>query len=259
MKAIILSAGQGTRLLPLTARAPKCTVSLHGRTLIDWQIDQLLACGVEDVVVVTGFGAAHVEEVLGRRGAASSFSTVYNPFFEVADNLASCWMARDEMIEDFFLLNGDTLFEPAVVQRLLDSPVNPVTLATDHKAHYDDDDMKVQLAGRRLVRVGKDLPRDLVDGESIGLMLFRAEGPGLFREALDQSMRRPGGLKQWYLSVIGQLAREGHVWTQSIEGLDWAEVDYPLDLARATKMVGQWAARPVKDFGREAEGPVLFG
>jgi choline kinase len=259
MKAIILSAGQGTRLLPLTARSPKCTVSLQGRALIEWQIDQLSACGVEDVVVVTGFGAAHVEEVLRRRTDGARWTTVYNPFFEVADNLASCWMARHEMTDAFFLLNGDTVFEPAVVQRLLDSPANPVTLATDHKAHYDDDDMKVQLAGRRLLRVGKDLPSDLVDGESIGLMLFRGEGPGLFREALDQAIRNPGGLKQWYLSVIGQMAQAGHVWTQSIEGLDWAEVDYPLDLARAAKMVGQWGS-PVEDRASgETVEPVLFG
>lgn len=259
MKAIILSAGQGTRLLPLTARSPKCTVSLHGRALIDWQIDQLLACGVEDVVVVTGFGAEHVEEVLRRRAGGSKLTTVHNPFFEVADNLASCWMARDEMTEDFLLLNGDTLFEPAVVRRLIGSPVNPVTLATDHKAHYDDDDMKVHLAGRRLLRVGKALPQDEVDGESIGLMLFRGDGPRLFREALDQAMRSPGALKQWYLSVIGQMAQAGDVWTQSIEGLDWAEVDYPLDLARAAKMVGQWA-RPAEGFtSGDEEEPVLFG
>ena len=259
MKAIILSAGQGTRLLPLTARSPKCTVALQGRALIDWQIDQLAACGIDDVVVVTGFGAEHVEEVLRRRTDGGGWKTVYNPFFEVADNLASCWMARTEMNEDFFLLNGDTLFEPTVVQRLLDSPVNPVTLATDHKAHYDDDDMKVQLAGRRLSRVGKDLPRDQVDGESIGLMLFREEGPSLFREALERAMRRPGALGQWYLSVIGQMAQAGHVWTQSIEGLDWAEVDYPLDLARAAKMVGQWGSL-VEDRGSdETEDPVLFG
>jgi len=259
MKAIILSAGQGTRLLPLTTHSPKCTVSLHGRALIDWQIDQLAACGIDDVVVVTGFGTAHVEKVLRRRAGEGMPTTVYNPFFEVADNLASCWMARNEMTEDFFLLNGDTLFEPAVVQRLLDSPVNPVTLATDHKAHYDDDDMKVHLDGRRLLRVGKDLPRDQVDGESIGLMLFREEGPSLFRAALERAMRGPGALGQWYLSVIGQMAQAGHVWTRSVEGLDWAEVDYPLDLARAAKMVGDWC-RPVEDRASGGiEDPVLFG
>jgi len=259
MKAIILSAGQGTRLLPLTARSPKCTISVQGRALIDWQIDRLAACGVDDVTVVTGFGAEYVEDVLRRRGGGLRLETLFNPFFEVADNLASCWMARQEMTEDFFLLNGDTLFESAVVQRLIDAPVSPITLATDHKAHYDDDDMKVHLAGRRLRSVGKDLPPERVNGESIGLMLFRGEGPALFRKALDRAMRRPGALRRWYLSVIGELAEQGHVWTESIKGLDWAEVDYPLDLARAAKMVGQWGRSVDDRVPGEAEDPARFG
>ncbi len=240
MKAIVLSAGQGRRLLPLTESAPKCAVDLHGRSLLDWQIDHLLDSGVDEVVVVTGFGAERVDALLGRRQDPVPVRSLYNPFFEVADNLASCWLARTEMERDFVLLNGDTLFEPAVLRRLLESPPKPVTLAVDHKVHYDDDDMKVQLDDRRLLAVGKDLPAQRVDGESIGLMSFRGQGPALFRAALEAAMRSPQGLKQWYLSVIGELAGEGRVWTCSIQGLDWAEVDYPLDLARAAKMVASW-------------------
>lgn len=240
MKAIVLSAGQGRRLLPLTESAPKCAVELQGRSLLDWQIDQLLACGIDEVVVVTGFHAERVDALLTRRQDRARVRSLYNPFFEVADNLASCWLAREEMDGDFLLLNGDTLFEPAVLRRLLESTHRPVTLAVDHKVHYDDDDMKVQLDAGRLLAVGKDLPAQQVDGESIGLMLFRGQGPALFRAALESAMRSPRGLKQWYLSVIGQLAEYGRVWTCSIQGLDWAEVDYPLDLARAAKMVAGW-------------------
>jgi choline kinase len=240
MKAIILSAGQGRRLLPLTESAPKCAVDLHGRSLLDWQIDHLLASGIDEVVVVTGFGAERVDALLARRQDPVPVRSLYNPFFEVADNLASCWLARTEMDRDFLLLNGDTLFEPAVLRRLLESQLQPVTLAVDHKVHYDDDDMKVQLDARRLLAVGKDLPAQRVNGESIGMMSFRGQGPALFRAALEAAMRSPRGLKQWYLSVIGELADQGRVWTCSIEGLDWAEVDYPLDLARAAKMVAGW-------------------
>ncbi len=238
MKAIILSAGQGRRLLPRTERAPKCMVSVHGRALIDWQIDHLAACGVDRVTVVSGFGAEYVQRALATR---TGVETVFNPFFQVADNLVSCWFVREEMTEDFLLLNGDTLFEPAVVQRILEAPARPVTLAIDHKSHYDDDDMKVRLNGQRLLRVGKDLPPSEVDGESIGMMLFRNQGPTLFRQALERSMQDSVALKKWYLSVIGQMGQAGQVWTQSIEGLDWAEVDYPLDLVRASKMAAEWS------------------
>lgn len=240
MKAIILSAGQGRRLSPLTDKSPKCALRLHGKTLIEWQIDELAKCGVDDITVVLGYAADRVEQLLARRYGQRWVRGLHNPFFEVSDNLASCWLARAEMIEDFILLNGDTLFEAAVLQRLLESPVQPITLAIDRKPRYDADDMKVKLDRARLLRIAKDLPLAEVDGESIGMLLFRGAGPGLFRATIEQAMRRPRGLKQWYLSVIDEIAQSGQVATCSIEGLQWAEVDFPADLAQATKMVARW-------------------
>lgn len=240
MKAIILSAGQGKRLLPLTARSPKCTVVVGGRPLIEWQLDHLDRCGIDEVTVVTGFGAEHVDALLAPRPHGGRVRTLYNPDFAVADNLVSCWMARGEMTSEFVLLNGDTLFEPLVLQHLLEAPVHPVTLAINRKAHYDDDDMKVQLDGERLLRVGKGLPFHQVDGESIGLMRFVGDGPARFRDALEQAVQRRESRRQYYLSVIGELAKAGHVWTREISGLDWSEIDYPLDVGRASKMVAGW-------------------
>ncbi len=245
MKAIILSAGQGKRLMPLTERSPKCAVAVGEQTLIEWQIDGLVANGIDQIVVVTGFGAEHVGRLLDRHGGGFEARTLYNPRFDSADNLVSCWAARAEMDEDFVLLNGDTVFEPAVLARLLNAPRHrPVTLAIDHKARYDDDDMKVKLAGDRLLRVGKDLPREQVDGESIGMMVFRGEGPSLFLDALKQAMSRPEATSRWYLSVLDEMAARDVVWTQSIQGLEWAEVDYPMDLMRASAMVNSWDTDP---------------
>ena len=237
MKAIILSAGQGRRLLPMTASVPKCMVRVHGRPLIEWQLEALEACGIDQVTVVVGFAAEQVDAFVARRRGVATVTTCYNPFYELADNLVSCWVARHEMDEDFIILNGDTLFEPAVLRRLLDSPRQPITLARDEKPHYDTDDMKVHLSGDRLLKVGKDLQDEESDGESIGLMVFRDAGPALFRDALERSVRKPEGLRRWYLSVISEIAQTGDAWTQSIHGLAWAEVDYPLDLIRASKMM----------------------
>lgn len=256
MKAIILSAGQGKRLLPATERSPKCTVPLAGRPLIQWQLDHLAQCGVEDVTVVVGFGAEFVDALVARRGTDGRVRTLYNPDFAVADNLFSCWMARGEMDEDFVLLNGDTVFEPAILQSLLESPPHPVTLAINRKAHYDDDDMKVQRSGARLLRVGKDLPLDQVDGESIGMMVFRGKGPALFRQALESAVERKESRKQYYLSVIAELARAGHVWTQDISGLGWSEVDYPLDLVRASKLAASWIRDGEDREAARTAGPV---
>src|SRR5262245_50784970 len=102
MKAVILSAGQGSRLLPLTADRPKCLLPLGTSTLLEWQIETLSRCGVDDVVVVVGFRAPLVEAALAKLARPGlSIRTVFNPFFNVADNLGSCWMARHEMTGDF--------------------------------------------------------------------------------------------------------------------------------------------------------------
>ena len=242
MKAIILSAGHGRRLLPMTAEIPKCLLDIQGRTVVEWQIDHLIENGINNVTVVVGYGADQVEVLLDRRYGPGQVKTLYNPFFDVADNLATVWMARGELTGDFLLLNGDTLFEPAVVRRLLDSPVKAITLARDHKSRYDSDDMKVCLDGDRLLKIGKDLESDRVDGESIGMLLFREQGGELFKHAVAQTMYTPVALKQWYLSVIDQLAAGGHVWSQSINGLQWGELDYPVDLDKALDMVADWLA-----------------
>src|SRR6202008_1504587 len=121
MKAVILSAGQGSRLLPLTEGRPKCLLPLGTgggqRTLIEWQIWALTQNGVDDIAVVTGYHAPDVTALLNKQaGANLAIRTVYNPFYKLADNLASCWMARAEMDRDFIILNGDTVIEPECVK-----------------------------------------------------------------------------------------------------------------------------------------------
>lgn len=238
MKAVILSAGQGSRLLPLTAERPKCLLPLGPKSLIEWQIDVLSRCGVDEIVVVVGFRAVLVETLLAKlERPGLRLRTLFNPFYNVADNLGSCWLARHEMAADFLLLNGDTLFETAVLQRLLQSPPAPITVTIDRKDGYDADDMKVHLDGTRLLEIGKTLPPARTDGESIGLLSFRGDGPGLFVAAIDRALRVSEGLKSFYLKVIDQLAKSHDVETASIQGLAWGEVDYPADLQRAEQLV----------------------
>jgi len=249
MKAIILSAGQGKRLLPLTADSPKCILPIMGQTLIEWQIDELAKCGIDRVTVVLGYRADKVERILRSRYGTQRVRTVYNAAFDVSDNLVSCWAAHDEMNEEFILLNGDTLFEAAVLQRLLESSDRPVTVVVSQKNDYDADDMKVELDGCRLVKIGKDLIPDQVDGESIGMILFRDKGPMLFRDAIEKALSDPASQRKWYLSVIDDLARKLPVWTCSISGLQWCEVDYRADLKQAEKVVTACGACPQTEIG----------
>jgi choline kinase len=144
---------------------------------------------------------------------------------------------------DFVLLNGDTLFETAVLERLLSSPPAPLTLAVNQKAAYDDDDMKVAVdAHGRLRAVGKTLDPAIVNGESIGLMFFRGEGPRIFRDALEVAVSEPGSLRAWYLSVVNRIAWRTRVATSFISGLWWGELDTPDDLEQVRAAFASMAA-----------------
>ncbi len=247
MRAIILSAGQGKRLLPLTTHIPKCLLAVQDEvSVLEFQLRTLAACGVAEASVIIGFGADRVEETLAMRPIPGlAVRTIYNPFYAQSDNLATAWLARSEMSDDFLLMNGDTLFTEEVLGRLLGSKDAPLTLTINVKDHYDDDDMKVSLAdGGRLSAVGKKLLPAVVDGESIGLMLFRGAGVTAFRTALEGAIRGPEALKLWYLSVINGLADSMRIETANITGMWWGEIDSPEDLTEVRKALS--AASPAE-------------
>ncbi|MEM8848574.1 MAG: phosphocholine cytidylyltransferase family protein [Pseudomonadota bacterium] len=234
MKAVILSAGQGKRLMPLTADRPKCLLPLAGRSILEWQIRALGANGVTEVIVVTGFKSDAVAAAVAQMpDVGPKVRIIFNPFYTVTDNVSSCYMARDEMEGDFILMNGDTLMGPDVIAQALNGAGAPVNVTVDRKGHYDEDDMKVCVDGDRLTRIGKHLPIEDVDAESIGCLIFRAGGGGLFLTALVELMSQENGLANWYLRAVDMLAGDGVVGTSSIEGLGWAEVDFPHDLEAA--------------------------
>ena len=214
-----------------------------GQTIIEWQINELAKCGIDHVTVILGYRADKVEQILRSRYDSRQVKTVYNGAYAVSDNLVSCWAAHDEMNEDFVLLNGDTLFEAAVLERLIESENHPVTVVVNQKSEYDADDMKVELDGCRLVKIGKDLIPDQVDGESIGMILFRDKGPLMFRDAIEKALSDPSSQTKWYLSVIDDMASKIPVWTCLINGLQWCEVDYLADLKQAENVVAACGAR----------------
>lgn len=238
-KAIVLSAGKGSRLLPLTAERPKCLIELSGRSLLEWQLDALEAAGIREVVVVTGFRDDLVEAVTERRHGVR---TLFNPFYHVADNLGSVWMARAEFDADTLLLNGDTLVSSALLATVLGADTGPIAVTVDEKDAYDADDMKVLRDGDRLLRIGKALEAGQYNAESIGLLAFRGEGPQLFTAQVDRMMRQPDGTRRWYLRAIDALAASGaDVRTVSIRGEEWQEVDFPDDVEAARILTARWA------------------
>ena len=239
MKAIILAAGQGKRLLPYTKDRPKCLVPVLGRPILEWELLVLLRRGIKEIVIMTGYRAELVEEFLAKRFPDEPIRTRHNPDYATTDNLYTCWLARPEMDQDFLLMNGDVLVEPEIVSRLLKDSHPPITITINRKETYDEDDMKVITRGEKLLRVGKDLPLPEVNGESIGLLAFLGDGPKIFQETVGEIIARRDPTKRWFLSAIDELAGRGQVFVCDITGLSWCEIDYPKDLLLAEKVAAK--------------------
>lgn len=239
MHAIILAAGRGSRLLPLTTDLPKCLLPVGLSSVLNLQLDTLFHAGLSSVTVVTGFNAHLVKEEITARQTGPKVKTLYNPFYQVADNLASCWMARKSMKQDFLLINGDTLFSPALLNAVLSAPPKDITVTIDQKGHYDGDDMKVSLDGTRLTAIGKTLLPQQTDGESIGMLRFMNDGPQIFRDELKRLMKLEDGTKSWFLSAIHGLAQSGRmIDTTNIKGSTWSELDTPEDYEICRELFG---------------------
>ncbi|NUR14683.1 MAG: phosphocholine cytidylyltransferase family protein [Bradyrhizobium sp.] len=243
MKAIILSAGQGSRLGHMVDDRPKCLIDFNGRTLLDRQLDALEANGVHEAVVVTGFHDELVNEAIVRRSGGPKVRTVFNPFFKVADNTGSLFMAREELTGDCLVWNGDTLVSRALMAKVVGNDRTGICVTVDRKDAYDDDDMKVirDDGTGRLRAIGKRISEG-VNAESIGLLAFRGGGAERFRDAIERAMRTSEGTTIWYLRVIHHLAQNGDVWTLDINGEEWGEVDFPPDVEAARELTARWDA-----------------
>jgi choline kinase len=241
VRVIILAAGQGKRLLPLTADLPKALLDIAGKPLLQWQIEAFAASGVKDFTIVVGYASRLMEQTIATmaRKLGVNATTVFNPFYGVADNLASCWMARDSMHQPFIQVNGDNIFRTDLVHKLLKADVQ-IGVAARTKDSYDSDDMKVILDGNQIRSVGKALPLNSVNGEAVGFYRFGDRGAARYVAELELQMRDPAALKRWFPAAVDALASKTQVEAIRVDGLQWCEVDFPDDLQTARDQVAAW-------------------
>ncbi len=233
LSAVSLAAGRGTRLAPRTDQRPKCLLAVDGRAILDRQLAALTDAGVDRIAVVTGYAADMVDRHLAGRAGVRM---VRNLRHATTDNLASCHAAHGHFVgKATVLLNGDTLFEHALLDDLLAAEPIPILIAIDRKPLYDADDMKIETTDtNRLRRIGKTIARP--DGEAIGITLLRDEGRAGFLRQVEARLAAPGGARALYTEALDALATRGRISVRAVHGRRWIEIDTPQDLAAAETM-----------------------
>ncbi len=240
MKAIIIAAGTGTRLYPITKDIPKSLVDVgQGLTLLETQLHSLKECGIKDIVLIIGYRAHQIEAKLDEYRSDFDFEIVYNPFFETSNNLVSVWMARHCFSDEFITINGDDMFDASVLRDLMKSS-HSITMVTDVKDQYDEDDMKIISVDGLVKRVSKKTPLDEANGESVGIIKFCGAGPDIYKDMLESMVRDPENLNVFYLRAIQNIIDAGHeVHFSECNPKDWGEIDFHPDLEMIRQYVSQ--------------------
>jgi choline kinase len=239
MIGMVLAAGPGSRLLPLTAEIPKTLLPIDGElTILDQALANLKSVGLDDVVVVTGYCAEAVQErvpALEERHGVN-LELVYNAKAQEWNNAYSLWLARDHFADGVLLVNGDTVHPPSVEEALLDARGAGVLLAIDHCKELGDEEMKVLLtADGALRKITKQMDPADAEGEYIGVTLIEPAAAQPLADALEATWKRDPSL--YYEDGYQELVdRGGDVHCAPIGVVEWVEVDDHADLARAREI-----------------------
>lgn len=230
MKAVILAAGQGTRLLPFTRDHPKCLVPVEGKAIIDHQIAALHASGIDDITVIGGYRIDRLEQHLSQMPARTRPGLLLNPFWKVANSIGSVWVARHELGHDFCLMNGDTILAADLVATALTAHRSGVSLVVERARLFAQDDMRVAVADGRVRAVGKEIGE--AGHRSLGMILASGVGPFAYLEALEAVIGAEGGTQRFHHAIVDRLTAADEVAAIVNDSPLWIEIDRPEDIER---------------------------
>jgi len=237
MRAVLLAAGQATRLRPLTDNLPKCLLKVGAESILARAVRILGERGIRSFTVVDGFCGDMIRSALTATFPEFEFRFIRNEDFSTTNNAWSLMLADCTPGEPIFLMDSDILFEPAVIDRLLahDAP-NRLGLRT--VGSIGEEEMKVSLdADGKVTNLTKEMPVSEATGESVGLEVFSGEFVSELFKVVTRRMKVDGFINEYYEASFVELMETGFdVQPVDLGNLVCMEIDTPEDLGTATKV-----------------------
>jgi choline kinase/phosphatidylglycerophosphate synthase len=232
-EAVILAAGMGSRLGPLSGGLPKCLVEVGGRPILLRLLHQLRNAGVERAVIVTGHLRDRLESELARQALPLEVTLAANPDYRTSNTARSLLAARQAVEGGFLLCDGDVVLRGGLLEALVAEP-EPCALLFDPAASLDGEAMKATLTAQgRVARLSKELLREAAHGESIGVQKIGATPAALLWPTLE-SLVAEGRAGAFYEEAFQRLIDRGVSFAAvPVPQASWAEIDDAADLAAA--------------------------
>jgi len=233
--ALLLAAGIGSRLYPLTQNTPKCLTTVNGMSILERLIYSLNQHGFKRLVVITGHLENHIREFLGNQVGDIKIDYIFSPLYKTTNNIYSLWMAREVINEPFLLLESDLVFD----ESLLDAMLYPDRIAV----------AKVQpwMNGSCVtINKSQQVKAFLADNaDSFGEITYKTVNiysislnswSGIVKR-LDKHIS-DGKVNRYYETIFAEMIADGSLSFKivSFDGNPWYEIDTIEDLARAEKL-----------------------
>lgn len=229
MKALILAAGLGTRLHPRTLSAPKCLLPLHGKPVMEHQLDVLASCGVVDVTVVVGHLADTIRTAMGAR-----ISTLEYSDYASTNNLHTLHSVRQVLDDDTIILFADVLLPPQAVRALVESDADFGLLVDTTRCL--EGTMRVKIEDGGIVDLGSHVPVAEGDGNFVGVARYSRRGAKLLAEELNRLVGDPANQQKYYIAALPRLAGAGERIVPIEIAAPWIEIDTEDDYRQAAAL-----------------------
>ena len=225
------------RLRPLTDACPKCLLKIGERTLLQRTVDAMIAAGINELVVVTGYRAEMIRDFLTKQYPSQNIHFIHNADYEHNNNIFSLWMTRPYTEgKDFLLSDSDILFDPQLIRTMLAAEGNALAL---NRHECGEEEIKVIVdSENRILELSKVCSIEKAIGESVGFEKMTASySTALFKE-LEQMIEHEGLIDVFYERAFERLIPQGHTFhivdtTQFFS----IELDTPEDFENAKQLI----------------------
>ena len=232
-KALILAAGLGTRLAPITNDRPKSLVPVNGKPILIKQIENLKENGIDDITIVSGYRADKLAEAVN--ACFSGIKLVESVDYASTNNMYSAYLGIKSMFPDgnigsFYMMNADVFFDSSVIAGLKNTGCGSF-IVTD-VGRYMEESMKVVVDEGRITAISKAIPEAEAYGCSIDVYKFGEEGAAAFYKRCCEYIEEKMDLKKWSEVALNDALADTAFKVCPLSGR-WFEIDDLNDLAAA--------------------------
>jgi choline kinase len=237
MKAIILAAGVGSRIRPLTDNTHKSLLPASGTSIFERMLQNIQDVGIKEVVVITGYRSDQIKKA-SEAFKALNFTFIHNDKFESTNTGYSLLLSKNAVSNsDFVKFDADVVFENAVLKKLIENN-NPNCLCIDTNIHLDKEEVKVSMDTESRVNVvSKKLDPKKANGESIGIEKISKDAAAILFDELETLMKDEQNFQEYYDDSYTTLVQKNVPFhAVDITGLRWVEIDTHEDYERANSI-----------------------